>query len=127
MTTKSAWQLDMNAGPIFVQIASGVRRMLARGDLAPGQRLPSARDLAAELGVNPNTIVHAFAELERMAVIETKRGLGPFVRKDAPVAALRHDLLRAAATAFSAEVTALGISKGEALGVLKEVLDAGES
>jgi GntR family transcriptional regulator len=127
MTTKSAWQLDMNAGPIFVQIATGVRRMVARGDLAPGQKLPSARDLAAELGVNPNTIVHAFAELERMAVIETKRGLGTFVRKDAPVVALRHDLLRAAATAFSAEVTALGISKGEALGVLKEVLDAGES
>jgi GntR family transcriptional regulator len=127
MTTRAAWQLDMNAGPIFVQIASGVRRMLARGDLAPGQRLPSARDLAAELGVNPNTIVHAFAELERMAVIETKRGLGTFVRKDAPVAALRHDLLQAAAAAFSAEVTALGISKGEALGVLKEVLDAGES
>jgi GntR family transcriptional regulator len=127
MTTKSAWQLDMNAGPIFVQIASGVRRMLARGDLAPGQKLPSARDLAAELGVNPNTIVHAFAELERMAVIETKRGLGTFVRKDAPVASLRHDMLRAAATAFSAEVRALGISKGEAIGVLREVLDAGES
>ena len=127
MTTKSAWQLDMNAGPIFVQIASGVRRMLARGDLAPGQKLPSARDLAAELGVNPNTIVHAFAELERMAVIETKRGLGTFVRKDAPVASLRHDMLRAAANAFSAEVRALGISKGEALGVLREVLDAGES
>lgn len=127
MTTKSAWQLDMNAGPIFVQIASGVRRMLARGDLAPGQKLPSARDLAAELGVNPNTIVHAFAELERMAVIETKRGLGTFVRKDAPVTSLRHDMLRAAATAFSAEVRALGISRGEAIGVLREVLDAGES
>jgi GntR family transcriptional regulator len=127
MATKSAWQLDMNAGPIFVQIASSVRRMLARGDLAPGQKLPSARDLAAELGVNPNTIVHAFSELERMAVIETKRGLGTFVRGDAPVASLRRDLLRAAADAFSDEVKALGISPCEALGVLREVLDAGES
>jgi GntR family transcriptional regulator len=127
MATKSVWQLDMNAGPIFVQIASSVRRMLARGDLAPGQKLPSARDLAAELGVNPNTIVHAFAELERMEMIETKRGLGTFVRADAPVVSLRRDLLRAAAAAFAAEAGALGISNSETLGVLREVLDAGKS
>lgn len=127
MTPKSVWQLDMDAGPIFLQIASGVRRMLARGDLAPGQRLPSTRDLAAELGVNPNTVVHAFAELERTHVIQTKRGLGTFVRDDAPVASLRGDMLRAAAATFAGQVRALGIPSREALEAVKEVLDAGRS
>jgi GntR family transcriptional regulator len=126
MTTKEAWRLDMNAGPIFSQIAANVRHMLARGDLSQGQKLMSARDLAVELGVNPNTVVHAFAELERMAVIETKRGLGTFVREDAPVASMRSDMLQAAAVAFVAEVETLGVTKQEALGVLKEVWNAGK-
>ncbi|MCX6092824.1 MAG: GntR family transcriptional regulator [Candidatus Bipolaricaulota bacterium] len=126
MTTKEAWRLDMNAGLIFCQIAANVCHMLARGDLSPGQKLMSARDLAVELGVNPNTVVHAFAELERMAVIETKRGLGTFVREDAPVASMRGDMLQAAAVAFVAEVETLGVTKQEALGVLKEVWNAGK-
>ncbi len=87
----------------------------------------SARDLAVELGVNPNTVVHAFAELERMAVIETKRGLGTFVREDAPVASMRSDMLQTAAAAFVAEVGTLGVTKQEALGVLEEVWNAGKS
>lgn len=125
MTIDRAWPLDMDAGPIFVQIANHVRQMLARGEIVPGGKLPSARDLAAGLGVNPNTVAHAFAELERTSVIETKRGLGTYVRDDAPVAAMRRDMLRAAATAFAAEAAALGVSATEALGALKEALNAG--
>ena len=127
MNPKSAWQLDMDAGPIFTQIAANVRRMLARGDLAPGQKLTSARELAAELGVNPNTVVHAFAELERMAVIETKRGLGTFVRDDAPVVSLKRDMLESAVAAFVSEVVTLGVTKREALAALEEVWNARKS
>lgn len=123
----SKWLLDMDAGPIFLQIASNVRRMLARGDLAPGGKLPSARDLAVELGVNPNTIVHAYAELERTDVIETKRGLGTFIRTDAPVTEMRATLLDAAARAFVAEMGALKIGRPEALSALEEVWNAGKS
>lgn len=117
----------MDAGPIFTQIAANVRRMLARGDLAPGQKLISARELAADLGVNPNTVAHAFAELERMAVIETKRGLGTFVRDDAPVASLRRDMLESAVATFVSEVTALGVTKREVLAALEEVWNARKS
>ncbi|MEW5825406.1 MAG: GntR family transcriptional regulator [Candidatus Bipolaricaulota bacterium] len=118
------WSLDMNAGPIFVQIAEGVRRRLARGDLAPGDKLPSARDLAADLGVNPNTVVHAYALLEEMDVIETRRGLGTFVRATAPVAAMRTEMLTRAAEAFVGEVRALRVSARDALALAKEMLDA---
>jgi GntR family transcriptional regulator len=125
MTIDRAWPLSMDAGPIFVQIANHVRQMLARGEIVPGDKLPSARDLAAGLGVNPNTVVHAFAELERTSVIETRRGLGTFVREDAPVAAMRRDMLRTAAATFAAEAAALGASAPEALAALKEALNAG--
>ncbi|MDD5263234.1 MAG: GntR family transcriptional regulator [Candidatus Bipolaricaulis sp.] len=125
MTIECTWPIDMNAGPIFVQIANQVRQKLARGEIVPGDRLPSARDLAAGLGVNPNTVVHAFAELERTSVIETRRGLGTFVREDAPVAAMRRDMLLAAAAAFAADAAALGVSTSEALAALKEALHAG--
>jgi GntR family transcriptional regulator len=125
MTIERTWPLDMNAGPIFVQIANHVRQMLARGEVVPGDKLPSARDLAAGLGVNPNTVVHAFAELERTSVIETRRGLGTFVREDAPVAAMRRGMLRTAAATFAAEAAALGASAPEALAALKEALNAG--
>lgn len=118
------FRIDAAQGPIFAQIAADVRRRLARGDLAPGQKLTSARELAIELGVNPNTVAHAFAELERMGIIETRRGLGTFVREDAPVAAMRRDLLSAAAKAFAAEAARLGISRRDALSALEEVWNA---
>ncbi len=126
MTEEKHWELDMNAGPIFVQIGDNVRQMLARGDLKQGDKLPSARELAAMLGVNPNTVVHAYGELERMEVIETKRGRGTFVRTDAPVTQMRRELLRNAVCGFAEEVRRLGVDPREALGVLEEVWDVGQ-
>jgi GntR family transcriptional regulator len=126
MTDKAQWTLDMDAGPIFLQISRNVRALLARGDLQPGEKLPSARDLAQRLGVNPNTVVHAYRELEAENVIETKRGLGTFVREDAPVTAMRKDLLHAAARTFATEIRRLDVPRDEAVAVLKEVFDAGE-
>ena len=127
MTEKNIWTLDMNAGPIFVQIAQNVRRALARGDLSPGEKLASARELAQTLGVNPNTVVHAYMELERQGVIEKRRGLGTFVRENAPVAVMREEMLHSAATSYAREIRRLGIPNSEGISVLKEVLDAGET
>lgn len=115
----------MNAGPIYVQIGQNVRRFLARGDLSPEDKLPSARELAQVLGVNPNTVVHAYSRLESEGIIETRRGLGTFVRADAPVATMKREMLNDAATHYADEVRALDVPKKEAMDVLKEVLDAG--
>ena len=127
MTEKSSWTLDMNAGPIFEQIAKNVHQMLARGALKPGDKLPSARDLAARLSVNPNTIVHAYNQLEAHGVIEKRRGLGTFVREDAPVEVMREEMLHAAAIDYAKEIRRLGIPDSEAISVLEEVLDAGKT
>lgn len=115
----------MEAGPIYVQIGENVRRLMAREDLRPGDKLPSARELAQLLGVNPNTVVHAYSRLELEGIIETRRGLGTFVRGDAPVRTTKKEILRKAAQRYAAEVQALDVSQEVAIDMLREVLDAG--
>lgn len=114
-------KLNAQAGPIFLQIAREVERSVVRRELKPGDKLPSARDLAQELKVNPNTVIHAYEELGRRGITETRRGLGTFMRDDAPVESLRKDLLAETARLFLAEASALGLSLEEAVTALKEV------
>ncbi len=118
------WKIEPESGPIYAQIAREVKRMLARGELAPGGKLPSARALAEEARVNPNTVVHAYGELEREGITETRRGLGTFVREDVDVAAVRRALLEEAARGYVREVRALGLDLAEARAALEEVEDA---
>ncbi len=115
----------MSSGPIFEQIAKNVHQMLARGALTPGDKLPSARELAAKLSVNPNTIVHAYSQLETDGVIEKRRGLGTFVREDAPVTGMKKDMLHQAANAYADESKQVDASIQEAIAALKEVWDVG--
>jgi GntR family transcriptional regulator len=65
--------------PIYVQIMDEIRRALVLGTLAPGDPLPSVRQLAVELRVNPNTVSQAYRELERQGVVHVRRGQGTFV------------------------------------------------
>jgi GntR family transcriptional regulator len=62
--------------PIYEQIVAQVTFAVATGSLQPGDRIPSLRDLAAELVINPNTVARAFMELERNGIIESRRGIG---------------------------------------------------
>ena len=125
MKIENGWSLDMSVGPIFEQIAKNVHQMLARGALKPGDKLPSARDLATRLRVNANTIVHAYNQLEAHGVIEKRRGLGTFVREDAPVTGMKREMLHQAANAYADESRQLDASIQEAIAALKEVWDVG--
>ena len=127
MTDIDLWILDMDAGPIYLQIGIRVREQLARGDLAPGEKLPSARDLAARLSVNPNTVAHAYERLEADGVIETRRGLGTFIREDAPIDGMKTKTLEASAQRYVNDVRRLGVSQSDAIDAVKEVWSARES
>ncbi len=70
--------------PIYEQIIGQIVFAVAASDLAPGEMVPSVRDLAAELVVNPNTVVRAYQELERAGILETKRGLGMEITAEGP-------------------------------------------
>jgi len=65
--------------PIYVQIVDEVRRGIATGLLAADEALPSVRQLAVELRINPNTVAQAYRELERDGVVEVRRGQGTYV------------------------------------------------
>lgn len=65
--------------PIYQQLVQQVRAGVARGDLAPEQRLPSVRQLSRDLVINPNTVARAYTELEREGMLHTRPGLGVFV------------------------------------------------
>jgi GntR family transcriptional regulator len=65
--------------PIYTQIMDLVKRRIAVGELRVGQQLPSVRDLAQQVVVNPNTVQKAYLELEREGYVATQRGMGTFV------------------------------------------------
>ena len=76
-----------NDRPIFLQIADHLVREVVAGRLAPGTRLPSARDLAAALEVNPNTATRALQELADTGIARCERGTGYWVADDGPAKA----------------------------------------
>ena len=68
--------------PIYLQLYETVRKQIASGELLPGEKLESVRNLAKVYGVNPNTVQRALQELEREALIETDRTRGKFVTEN---------------------------------------------
>jgi GntR family transcriptional regulator len=72
--------LDLSSGvPFYRQIIDQVKSAIATGELAPGDRLPTVRQLAVDLSVNPNTVSRAYTELELTGLVETQMGSGTFV------------------------------------------------
>jgi GntR family transcriptional regulator len=73
--------VDPHSGvPIYLQLIEQIKRSVALGVLAPGEQLPTVKQLATDLTINPNTVARVYRELERDGVIETSPGRGSFVR-----------------------------------------------
>lgn len=68
-----------NNQPIYLQIMNYIKGEIITGKLKPGDKIPSVRELAAELQINPNTVQRTFQELERETIVETRRGMGRYV------------------------------------------------
>lgn len=64
---------------IFLQIADSISERVMEGKIPPGEKIPSVRDLAAEMGVNPNTVMRTYSELQARGIIDNKRGVGYYV------------------------------------------------
>ncbi|MCP8966946.1 GntR family transcriptional regulator [Ectobacillus sp. SYSU M60031] len=108
--------------PIWEQIVAGMKELVLVEALAPGDKLPSVRELASSLLVNPNTVSKAYQELERQGVIETLRGKGTFVaaaivprQDEQKVQRLEQQLKQ-----LLLEATYLGISKERMLAWVEE-------
>ena len=114
-----------DAAPIWRQIEEGMRRMIAVGSLRPGDGVPSVRDLATTLRVNPNTVARAYQRLTDHGVFVVKRGEGTFVA-DAPTPlkkSERNETLREAAGRYAGTAMSVGASFDEATGELESAYE----
>lgn len=102
--------------PIWRQIEEGVRRLIALGALSPGGAVPSVRDLARDLRVNPNTVARAYQRLTEGGVLTVKRGEGTYVSDDPaqPKKAEKSEMLRDAAGRYASAAIAAGAELEEA-------------
>jgi len=107
---------------IVQQIVNGLRGALVRGDLAPGDSLPSSRALGRDLGVHFNTVAQAYRTLEAEGWLALKRRAGTVVR-ERPNPALEHDENLALIDSFKKELLDLR-TRYQALGVEREALDS---
>ena len=112
--------------PIGRQIVDGVRMAVATAELAVGAQLPSVRGLAQQLGVNPNTVAKAYAELAAEGWLESRQGLGLFVAPPRQRLSReeRDKRFDEAVTRFVHEVVALDLGSAEVLARLDAELSA---
>ncbi len=110
--------------PIYMQVVTGLKWEILSGIYGPDDRLPSIRDLAIELRVNPNTIAKAYQEMESLGIIYFKRGQGAFVAplsKEERMKEAKEKMVRLLAEVLDI-ANNLGIEKDEILMILDEQL-----
>ncbi|RWR12895.1 GntR family transcriptional regulator [Siminovitchia fortis] len=113
--------------PIYIQITEKIFQRIIRGELKPGEKLPSVREMAVQSGVNPNTVQRSYAEMERMGVVETKRGQGTFViERESIVDELKHSMQIEVIGQFVKSMEELGFTKQQMVSGLKNFLEEGE-
>lgn len=117
-------QLNFNSSkPIYLQMVDEVKKALARGELSPGDKIPSLKERALMSQVNPNTVQKAYQEMEREGLTETLRGQGTFIRNDpALLENIRSEMALAAVRQFLDEMRGLGIEPEETERLLRRQL-----
>ncbi|SFT23792.1 GntR family transcriptional regulator [Paenibacillus sp. BC26] len=116
-----------NPKPIYLQMVDEVKKALVRGELVPGDKIPSLKERAQMSQVNPNTVQRAYQEMEREGLTETLRGQGTFIKNDpALLLHIRAEMANAAVRQFIEEMRGLGVDPGETEHLLRKQLYEGE-
>lgn len=107
--------------PIYTQLIEHFKLSIASGELKPGDKLKSVRDLAVWAGVNPNTMQRALSELERDGLVITQRTSGKFVTEDENVVhRVKSELAEAKTAEFLSYMHSLGLSSADISELVKE-------
>lgn len=119
------WRIDSrSAVPLFQQVARAVKIDVLAGRLSPGDSLPSIRDLARFLKINPNTVARAYSMLEEEGFVEGRVGSGSRIRPQAGGGdALRRSILDEELRAFLDKALSLGFSRQEIRTAIAEAID----
>jgi GntR family transcriptional regulator len=108
--------------PIYLQIMEEIKRRAVRGQYRSGEQLPSVRDLAREMGVNPNTAARVYSELEREGFIFTRRGQGSFISEEPDrIGRERDRFAREAARRCIESIRELELTEAQIEGILTEL------
>lgn len=112
-----------NDKPIYLQLLETLKLRIVSGELSPGSRLDSVRDLALQAKVNPNTIQKALTELERIGLVRTERTSGRFITDDNEMLqAMKLDIAQNEIFNFIEKMKSIGIEKNQII----EILEKGE-
>ena len=119
--------VDPRSGvPIYLQVIEQIKRSVALGILSAGEQLPTVKQLALDLTINPNTVAKAYRELERDGVIETAAGRGSFVRSNGHVdttKAAAKDVARDALEAAVREAKSIGLGADDIRDLTNAAID----
>ncbi len=115
-----------DAKPIYEQIKDGLRRLLITGAIAQDEKLPSVRELASELAINPNTIQRAYRELESEGYIYTVSGKGSFAAEQSDVSGRRNEALLQQFDEIVRELLFLSEDKDALIKRIEELAKGGE-
>lgn len=114
------WTL-VNDRPIYIQLTEQITQYIVAGVFQPGTRMMSVRDLAADAGVNPNTMQRAMAELERNGLVKTHRTTGRMITEDLEMLNnIRNELAGACVAEFFDGMKTIGFSPKEAASLLRK-------
>lgn len=114
------WNIT-NGRPVYVQLVEQLELALVNGTFPPGSKVPPVRELAADAGVNPNTMQRALTELERDGLVYSQRTTGRFVTEDqAMIASAKRSLAERHIQAFLEAMTHLGYGREEILTLLRQ-------
>ncbi|MCR5739192.1 MAG: GntR family transcriptional regulator [Lachnospiraceae bacterium] len=109
--------------PLNEQVAEKIMNLIAQGGLAPGERLPSVRNLAVDLSVNPNTVQRAYAALEEKGYITTITGRGNYVSEESRWKKSLIEEVLSELRETAVRTKAAGVNKEDALSCVKEVYE----
>ncbi|MCL7748902.1 MULTISPECIES: GntR family transcriptional regulator [Halalkalibacter] len=113
--------------PIYSQLAERIKKQILRGELKPGDKLPSVREMGIQASVNPNTVQRTYRELEGMKIVETKRGQGTFVTEnEQTLHEMREQLKEVEISAFVKGMHEMGYVDDEIEAGLKAFLKNGK-
>lgn len=109
---------------IYTQIIDGIKKSIIRGELEPGSQIPSQRDFAALVQVNPNTVQRAYREMERMGLVETLRGQGTFVcKREGLLEELKSEMAQNILCSFITEMRSLGYIDRDIIELIRRNLE----
>ena len=121
--------MEYNAGtPIYLQVINELKKKMVKGELKPGEKMPSGRDLAVAYKVNQNTAARIYREMEMSGYCFTKRGIGTFVSEEENMFQdLKKEMADELLKNFMHEMSGMGYQKDDIISQIADYKEDGEN